>query len=83
MYFMRSGIFHALQSKRKDAGNLKTLWECCDNWYVVSMEDVEISLLGINHDMKSTVLIKENCSLMPYTHNGQYKLFLLIQYVKC
>ena len=31
------------------------------------MEDAEINLLGINHDMKSTVLIKENYSLMPYT----------------
>ena len=35
------------------------------------MEDEEISLLGINHDMKSTVLIKDNYSLIPYTHNGQ------------
>ena len=33
------------------------------------MEDAEISLLEIIHDVKSIVLIKENYSLMPYIYS--------------
>lgn len=35
----------------------------------VSMEDAEICVLGINHDMEGTVLINENYILISYSYS--------------
>lgn len=60
--------FALCHEKEQDNDNLKTrMFLQLRN--VVSTEDAETSVLGINHDMEPTVLINENYTLISYTYS--------------
>lgn len=61
--------FALCHEKEQENDNLKTPRMFLQPRNVVSTEDAETSVLGINHDVEPTVLINENYMLISYTYS--------------